>query len=193
MESSNFIRPFLALLVGIGMIVLVAVLLIKAFGGGATAPSSQTDITRYANAPSSVSLLIDSPTNIDQDHRQVKITVSGTENEIDILKGYQGTVLQSKTYANNTNAYSVFLQTLKLMNFSKGKVSNVPYQGYCPTGDRYIFTFNNGTNNVFSYWATSCGGQGTYEGSLGPVLQQFQDQIPEDDFSQLTGDISLDF
>lgn len=193
MESSNLLRPLLALLVGIGLIVLVAVLLIKAFSGGASGPSSQIDITKYSNVASSATLLVDAPTNIDQDHRQVKITVSGTENEIDVLKGYQGTVLQSKTYADNTAAYSAFLQTLKLMNFSKGKTSDTNYQGYCPTGDRYILTFNDGSKNIFSYWATSCGGQGTYQGELGPVLVQFRNQIPADDFDQLTSDIPLNF
>jgi len=136
---------------------------------------------------------VDAPTGVDQDHRQVKITVSATGNEIDIIRGYQGTVMASQSYANNTAAYSVFLQTLQLMNFTKGKKISENYQGYCPFGERYIFTFNNGTNNVFSYWATSCGGQGSYEGQLQTVLQQFEQQIPETDFNQLTGDIQIGF
>lgn len=193
MESSNLLRPLLAMLVGIGLVVLVAVLLIKAFSGGPSSPTSQIDITKYSGVASSATLLVDAPTMLDQDHRQVKITVSGTENEIDILKGYQGTVLQSKTYADNTTAYSTFLQTLKLMNFSKGKVSSVDYRGYCPTGDRYLLTFNDGNKDLFTYWATSCGGQGTYEGELSPVLQQFQRQIQENDFDQLTSSIPLNF
>lgn len=193
MESSNLLRPLLALLVGIGLIVLVAVLLIKAFSGGASAPSSQIDVTKYADSASSATLLVDAPTNLDQDHNQVKITVSGTENEINILKGYQGTVSQSKTYTNNTAAYAAFLQTLKLMNFSKGETSNIDYRGYCPTGDRYLLTFNDGNKDLFTYWATSCGGQGTYKGELGPVLVQFRNQINENDFDNLTSNIPLNF
>jgi len=193
MESRDYIRPLLALLVGIGLVVLVIVLLVKAFSGAPSAPSSQVDITKYDNAAANATLLIDAPTMIDQDHRQVKITVGGTGNEIDVIKGYQSTVIQSHTYPSNTSAFGTFLQTLKLMNFSKGATSNVDYRGYCPTGDRYVFTFNNGENNVFSYWATSCGGQGTYKGALDPVLVQFKKQIPEMDFDHLTNTIPLGF
>jgi len=194
MESRDIIRPILAGLVGIGLIVLVIVLIIKAFSGGTSAPSSQIDITKYANTPNAnVTLLVDSPTDIDQDHNQVKITVGNSSNQVDIIQGYQGTVTNSQSYPNNSAAFGVFLQTLSLLDFSKGKVSNVNYQGYCPTGERYIFTFNDGSRDLFSYWATSCGGQGTFQGKTGSVLQQFRLQIPENDFNKLTGDIPLGF
>jgi hypothetical protein len=194
MEARDVIRPILVGLVAIGLIVLVIVLIVKAIAGPAAAPSSQIDITNYTNTPNaSVTLLVDGPTSVDQDHRQMKIMVSGTQNEIDILQGYQGTVMTTQTYSNNTTAFGVFLQTLKLMNFSKGKFSTANYQGYCPMGDRYIFTFSNGENNLFTYWATSCGGQGTFEGNLSQVLAQFTQQIPQSDFDQIAGNIPLGF
>jgi len=191
MESRDYIRPLLALLVGIGLIVLVIILLIKAFTGAPSAPTSTINVTNYDNTSSSATLLIDAPTIVDQDHRQVKITVSGTTNEIDIIQGYQGKVMSSNSYQSNVAAYGAFLQTLQLLNFSKGKVSSASYQGYCPTGDRYILTFSNGSGNLFSYWATSCGGQGTYSGQLGQTIRQFENQIPSTDFSRLTGDIEI--
>lgn len=194
MESRDFIRPMLAGLVGIGLIVLVIVLVIKAFsGGGSSAPSSQLDITKYADTPNaSVTLLVDGPTDIDQDHRQLKLVVSSTGNEIDAIQGYQGDVTASQTYPNNSVGFATFLQTLKLMDFSKGKTSNINYSGYCPTGERYTFTFYNGQTPAFTYWRTSCG-QGTYEGELAPVLQQFRLQIPSTDFGKVAGNIPLGF
>ena len=192
MESRDVIRPILVGLVGIGLIVLVIVLIVKAIAGSPSAPTSQIDITKYATTPNaSVSLLIDSPTGIDQDHRQVRITASSTQNEIDILQGYQGTVMDRQTYPSNSAAFSAFLQTLKLMNFSKGSVSSANYQGYCPSGERYLYTFNNGENNLFTYWSTSCGGQGTFQGDAPDVLQQFEQQIPQADFSNLTNNIPI--
>jgi len=194
MESRDIIRPILAGLVGIGLVVLVIVLIIKAFSGGPSAPSSRIDITKYANTPgASVTVLADGPTNIDQDHDQVKITVGNSSNQIDIIQGYQGTVTNSQSYPNNSAAFGAFLQTINLMNFSKGKSSNVDYRGFCPTGSRYIFTFNNGTSNLFSYWATSCGKQGTFEGSTSQVLQQIRLQIPQNDFDKLTNNIPIGF
>lgn len=193
MDSRDAIRPILAGLIGIGLIVLVIVLIIKAFsGGGSPAASSQTDITKYATTPnSSATLLIDTPTGIDQDHRQVKIMVSASGNELDVIQGYEGKVMATQSYANNSAAYAAFLQTLKLMNFARGRTSSIDYRGFCPTGDRYTFTFYNGENDVFTYWATSCGSQGTYEGQLTQVLQQFQRQIPAADFGRLTRSVSL--
>lgn len=193
MDSRDAIRPILAGLIGIGLIVLVIVLIIKAFaGGGTSAPTNQIDITKYASTPnSSVTLLIDAPTRVNQDHRQVKITVSASGNEMDVIQGYEGSVMTTQSYANNSAAYATFLQTLKLMNFSKGRTSSADYRGYCPTGDRYIFTFYNGENNLFTYWTTSCGSQGTYEGQLNQVLQQFQRQIPDTDFNRLTRNIPI--
>lgn len=194
MEARDVIRPILVGLVAIGLVVLVIVLIVKALVGPPTAPSSQTDITSYVNMPNaSATLLVDAPTNVDQDHRQVKITVSATQNEIDVIQGYQGTVIANQSYANNSSAFAAFLQTLKLMNFSKGTVSSANYQGYCPAGDRYVFTFNNGEKDLFKYWSTSCGGQGTFGGNVGQVLEQFRRQIPQADFDQLTSDVSLGF
>ncbi len=195
MESRDIIRPILAGLVGIGLIVLVIVLIIKAFsGGGSGTPSSQIDITKYENTPNaSVTVLVDAPTGIDQNHSQVKITVGNSSNQIDIIQGYQGTVVNSQSYPNNSAAFGAFLQTTRLMDFARGRASNVDYRGFCPTGDRYIFTFNDGTKDLFSYWTTSCGGQGTFEGKTPSVLQQFRRQIPENDFEKLTNNISMGF
>jgi len=194
MEARDIIRPILAGLVGIGLVVLVIVLIVKAVSGPTSASTSQTNLTNYTNTPNAdVSVLIDAPTNIDQDHRQVRITVSATQNEIDVIQGYQGTVINRMTYPNNTAAFSTFLQTLKLLDFSKGRLGSSNYSGYCPTGERYVYSLYNGTNNVFSYWSTSCGGQGTFEGSSSAILLQFALQIPQADFSQLTSSISLGF
>lgn len=194
MEARDVIRPILVGLVAVGLVVLVIVLIVKALVGPPAAPSSQIDITKYATTPdASVTVLVDGPTGVDQDHRQVKITVSATQNEIDLLQGYQGTVMATQSYPNNEASFAVFLQTLKLMNFSKGILSHVDYRGYCPTGDRYVYTFNNGENDLFSYWSTSCGGQGTFGGNSSQVLQQFRQQIPQADFDQLTSNVPLNF
>jgi hypothetical protein len=142
-----------------------------------------------------VTLLVDTPTNIDQDHRQLKITVSGTMNQIQVIQGYQDSVMSTQSFTNNTAAYGAFLQTLQLMNFSKGRISSANYQGYCPQGERYVFSFSNGNGNgnLFSYWTTSCGSQGTFAGQLGPTLQQFESQIPQTQYDQLTQDLTLGF
>lgn len=193
MDIRNFIRPIIAGLVGIGLIVLVIVLISKAFSGGGT-PAQQVDVGKYADTAATATLLVDAPTIIDQDHRQVKITVSQTTNEIDIIQGYEGTILATQTYPNNSAAYGAFLQSLKLLNFSKGNTAKnmADYRGYCPTGERYVYSFNDGNKDLFNFWSTSCR-QGTFKGNALAVLQLFRAQIPQSDYSHLTGTIPLGF
>jgi len=190
MDARSIIRTILAALVGLGIIVLFIVVISKAFSGHGGAPSNQINIAQYSDTAAEASLLIDAPTNIDQDHRQVRITVSGTQNRIEVLQGYQGNVIDSRTYPSNSPAFAAFLQSLKLLNFAKGTIANTDYRGYCPTGDRFVYTFNDGQNDLFRYWATSCG-QGTFGGNRALVHRLFERQIPIADLDKLTSNIPL--
>lgn len=194
MDIRNFIRPIITGLVGLGVVVLIIVLFVKLFSGGGGTPSTQVDVGKYADTAATATLLIDGPTNIDQDHRQVKITVSQTTNEIDIIQGYQGVIINTQSYPNNSAAYGAFLQSLKLLNFSKGNNDKnaADYRGYCPTGERYAYTFNDGNTDLFNFWSTSCR-QGTFKGNALGVLNLFRAQIPRKDFDRLTSGIPLGF
>jgi hypothetical protein len=191
MEVRNYIRPIIAGLVGLGVLVLIIVLFVKLLTGGKPQPTHQINLGKYADTSAVATLTIDAFTNIDQEHHVVKISVSNTQNEIDVINGYQGSIAKSQTYPNNPAAFGVFLQTMQLLNFSKGTSSNVDYRGFCPTGDRYTYTFNDGSTNLFSYWSTSCGGQGTFQGKAGAIRQQFERQIPAADFGKLTAGTSI--
>lgn len=184
------IRNIIVALVGLGIVVLVIVLLVKLIFGGGSPAAPTVDVGKYANTAATATLLVDGPTNVDQDHRQVKITVSGTQNEIDIIQGYQGHVIDSRTYGSNPAAFGAFLQSLKLLDFSKGSTSPTEYRGYCPTGDRYVYGFNDGSKDLFSYWSTSCG-QSTFGGNAAAVRTLFYAQVPESDFGQLTDSVPL--
>lgn len=188
MEIRDYLRPLIAGLVAIGVFILIVVLIIKLFTHHGAAPLRPIDVGSYANTDASATLLIDAPTNIDQDHRQIKITVSRDQNKIDVIKGYEGDVIESHTYANNSAAFGAFLQSLKLLNFSNGVRVPKDYRGYCPQGQRYVYTFNDGTNDLFSYWSTSCSGQGTFKGEAGGVQDLFFRQVPADDFDQITSE-----
>jgi len=191
MDVRNYIRPIIAGLVGLGVVILIIVLFVKLLTGGHSQPRHMVDVGKYADTPAVATLTIDAFTNIDQEHHVVKISVSNTQNEIDVMKGYQGSVLKSQTYPNNSVAFGTFLQTLKLLDFAKGTSSNIDYRGYCPTGDRYTYEFSDGTTTLFNYWSTSCGSQGTFEGKAAAIRQQFERQIPAADFGPLTAGTSI--
>lgn len=190
MDPRSVIRTVIAALVGVGIIVLFIVLMFRIFARH-PATSGVTNLGSYSNGNATATLLIDAPTNVNQEHRQVKITVSNTLNEIDIISGYQNDVVQSQTYASNSSAFAAFLQALKQAGFTKGNTkSTVDYRGYCPLGDRYVYTFNDGNRDLFNFWTTSCG-QGTFGGNRALVRSLFERQIPQADFGKMTTGIPL--
>src|ERR1700729_3669720 len=131
-------RYFTGFLIAIGLIVLLFVIILKSGGNSGGAPQKQINLANYASSDAVTQLTIGGPINADQTHVQVQISVGQTETMFQILNGYQGTVQNSKTFSNNQNSYSAFLQALAVAGFTKGSTVNIPdKQGYCPTGDRY--------------------------------------------------------
>jgi len=192
MDIRSAIRPIIVALVSIGLIVLVVGLFIKGFSGGAAVDVNRVDVSKYSSKPAVATLFIDGPTNLNQDHNQLRITVSGTLNEIDIMQGYQGNIIRSETYANNTTAFDTFLQSLQLLNFSKGRKAPTNYQGYCPTGNRYTYSFNDGQTDLFKFWSTTCG-NGTFEGKAPAVRSLFRQQIPQRDFNAFVTSTDINY
>jgi len=193
MDIRTGIRNILAVLVSAGLIVLLIVLLFKAIFGHAAAPQKQIDVTKYADTNAVATLLIDGPTNLDQNHYQVKFTVDAIHSEIDVMQGYQSSVVKTQSYPSNTVAYASFLQSLKLLGFAHGKTTPLDNRGYCPNGSRYIYSFDSTETDKFSFWSTSCGGASTFQGNPLGVRQLFEAQIPVHDLIELTAgtDVSL--
>lgn len=192
----NFnIRGLLAALVGFGLVVLVVVLLIKAFtGGGSSKPAGITDLTHYASTNAVAELYIDAPINLNQDHRTIKISVDQTETQIQVMQGYDGDVTKQQTFPNSQSGFAVFLRALQLQNFAKGNSdpAQADERGACPLGDRYIYQFVTGGETKFRYWSTSCGG-GTFQGNNSNVRTLFTRQVNQQVFDQFTGSIPLGF
>jgi hypothetical protein len=190
MERRSLLRTIIVSLVLIGIVVVFIMLLAKIFTrhSGPTTPG--INLGDYSSGDSSVTLLIDAPTNIDQEHYQLRITVGPIQNTIERIQGYQNDVVDSRSYANNESAYATFLQSLKLLNFTKGTKSTADYRGYCPTGERYVYTFNNGTKDLLNYWSTSCG-QGTYGGNRSLTRQIIERQVPSADLDALSHNIPV--
>ncbi len=185
MDVRTLVRTLTVALFSIGLVILVIVLLVKGFSGHPSTPKNQVDVSTYTYKAAIATLLIDGPTNLNQNHNQLRISVSGTMNEIDVIQGYQGNVIKSQTYPNNSSAFNAFLQALQLQGFSKGIESHASYLGYCPTGNRYVYSFSSDQDELFSYWSTSCA-QGTFKGNATTVRFLFEQQIPATDLHKLT-------
>lgn len=191
MDARSFIRPIIAGLIGIGLIVLIIVLIVKAFSGG-NSGTKPINLVSYAGTDATAQLYISGPIVSDQEHRAVRITVGSGQTEIDIIQGYQDNIIHTKTYANNPSSYAVFLKALGHLNFTQGNSDPAQQdeRGFCAQADRFIYSFATANGNLFRYWSTSCG-EGTFGGDRAGVQQLFERQIPTSDFEQLTGDIPL--
>ena len=183
-------RYFLWFLVSIGLIVLAIVLMVRGFHSG-TSPVSTSPLVRYANSDTVMQVTVEGPLVSEQKHQGYRVTVGQTEAQIEALQGYEDTVTQTKTYANSQNGYANFLRALDLAGYQKGSTDpkKADSRGYCPGGAVYTFEIVNADGSTpEKFWATSCGGQGNFGGSVSKVLTLFEQQIP--DFDTVTSNLN---
>lgn len=181
-------RYFTGFLIAIGLIVLLFVVILRSGGGP---KQKQINLDSYASTGAVAQLTIDGPITADQTHQAVQIAVNANQTTFQVLQGYEGQVQTTKTFEANQASFSVFLHALNLAGFSQGNnASSVSDdRGYCPGGDRYIFELQQNGSDVFRYWATACGGQGSSKAQVSTVLSLFQAQVP--DYDDLTGNVQI--
>jgi hypothetical protein len=177
-------------LITIGLIILAFVLLLRGTGGNSGGQGGPLDITKYGTTSVVAQMTFSNPTQADQTHRQVLVSVGKDSSTINIYQGYQQTVLQTKTYANNVTSYQQFLASLQRAGFTKGDNSKAVASeaGFCPLGDSFVYELVNGDQDIQRYWSTTCG-QGNFKGNRSVVQQLFKQQIP--DWGNLTANIAF--
>lgn len=149
-------------------------------------PSSLHD---YASTSAEVRLTIDGQVNGDDLHRAIRITVGRNQRKLEVIQGYQGNVIDSKTQDNNEPAYDVFLRSINNAGFTKERKTKITDErGVCPAGNRYVYELLNTENNNMRRWSTSCG-TGTFGGQSPLVRTLFQSQIT--DYETITSTIEL--
>lgn len=173
----------------IALVLTVTLLVVRGLGGDEE-PQHQINLADYTQTDAVVSLTIDGKINAEQDHQAVRITVGRSEAQLDILHGYNQVVAQTHRFTNTTESYATFLRALQLLGFTKGSSDETmaDERGFCPDGNRYIFTLKDGDNTLQRYWRTTCK-QGTYLGETTDTLSLFKSQIPE--YRVLTKDVDL--
>lgn len=183
---NRYIIGFLAF---IGLGILLTVLLI---GGGSNNKVQQHATTKpkllydYANTSAEVKMVIDGPIVSPEKHNSVVVTVGQNSANFELIQGYDGNVISSKSYNNTENSYRNFLYAIYYAGFSDGVKSNVSSDiGLCASSDRYDFYLINGSRILKHYWTTNCGGDPrTFGGLLNTVISLFRKQIP--DYNQLS-------
>lgn len=173
--------------IGFGLVIIllfVIIFIIVNHGGSNKVPTTQRSLPSYSDDDNaSARETIIGPIVAEQDHTETQITVSNTSSTIEVTRGYNGNEVTSRSYTSSPAAFSEFLHALDKAGYTHGNTdeSLANDQGFCPTGNRYIFTLQDGSRTVQRFWATSCGGTKTYRGNLGLTLWLFENQIPDYD------------
>ncbi len=182
-------KYFLGFLLTIALVVGVFILVIRGFTADRT-PKDLLILADSANTDMSVIVTADGRINADQDHVGYRIGVDRTQATLETYKGYQNQITSTKSYANNTEAYTSFLRALDIAGFARGndKAKQTDERGVCADGNRYIYEIKDSPKGDKRYWGTTCGG-GTFKGAGDDVRDLFEDQIP--DFSEIIADLDI--
>lgn len=144
--------------------------------------TNTVDMASYASNPSAqVAMLIDGPINAAQKHNQVLVVANNYQTTIKVFKGYNDDTIFQKSFPATVSSFHVFLRALEYASYTNG--SNNPNlrqaSGYCPTENRYIFTFSVNGKQRTRYWTTDCSNDpSTFKGNLPLTLQLFAAQVP---------------
>lgn len=178
-------RRFIAIGIGIFLVIMFLIILFARRGDRPQQDpgiNRETNLVDYANTGTVMQFTQNGQINAREDHRVVQITVGQNERTIILFDGYQGNVLKSQTFLNDTDAYRAFLAALQNSGYTKSRIAsrNVNPLGACASGQRYSYDIISGTDTVQSLWSTSCGSiRGTFAGQPSNVRALFQNQLPD--------------
>ena len=171
----------------LGAILLIIFILVIALSGGSNNSSSKDvkKLADYATEPATeVAFTEGGAINSEENHRVVRITVTDSLRQVQILKGYDGQVLKDKTYSNTTSAFRAFLAGIEQVGFSRERRSKASFESVCPETLRYRYELTSNDEEVINTWSASCD-KGTFGGRTSSVRNLFEAQIPDyDDFTK---------
>ena len=140
---SGYLRYIIGFIITLGLIITLIVLL---FSGGNNSKKSvsQPLLSSYSDTNATVLMTIDGPITAPQNHNQIRVSVNRNNATFQQLVGYDGTVVNSKTYSNTANSYNAFLRALSHAGFRLGDTKSITNPlGYCPLGNVYSFQIIN--------------------------------------------------
>jgi len=171
-----------------GVIVLLLLIVILIVRSGPSKPvgdvqtgKPQVNLAEYESKPATAILITRGEITAEEDRRAIRISVSRQERVIEILDGYDESVLSRQTFVNNEDAYKIFLSALTTAGFTREQESTIKDErGVCPFGRRYVFKLQDGSDQVFRAWDTSCRRlKGNFGGNTSVVRDLFERQIPD--------------
>ena len=173
-------RYIIAALGGILIIFLIISLLFHGNNKQVEGNKTVAQLVDYANKNSSVSLTTYGELVGNQERRAIRVTVTPNERRLEVLSGYDESVLSTQTYENTQSAYANFLSALGALGFDKSRKSTISDpRGVCPTGNRYVYDLSEGGKDKSNLWSNSCDNTGTFAGKGATTRTLFKFQIPD--------------
>lgn len=184
------IRTIIFILVCLGLIWLIVLLFSRVFSTSTEMQVPATNLSTHARAGTTASLTIDGPIVVNQEHKTIRIAVDSNQSTIELISGYDGSVIRQDSFANTPEGFTVFLRALDTLGFSKGdSAASQDERGQCPLQNRYVYKLNDGSKDIVHFWSTSCG-TGTFGGSRESVRALFQRQLPAQTYNSYSNDLT---
>lgn len=171
-------------------------LLFRLISGGGdnnapTQPAATQKVNKLSLDANKVSYTVYGRVVGEEDRRAIRITVDDFERKLEVLQGYDESVISSTTTSNKTSAFEAFLLALENAGFTMRDTSiKTDDRSLCSLGNRYVFETEFDDSTKIRTWATSCSSKNTsFKGSRTTVETLFKAQIPK--YSELTNNIVL--
>jgi hypothetical protein len=191
-------RPAVRNIIIIAVIVIVSILFISFVAGRDSESDERAEqpainLSDYAEGDGEATLTIKSRITADENYRTIRVSVSPSERNLQILSGYRETLEREEVFPNNQTAYREFILALKGAGFSKQaeKPIQAEPEAVCPLGRRYFYELQDfGSEPVISTWSTSCTIRNQpFAGNGTSVRRLFELQIP--DYARYVRSVSL--
>lgn len=155
------------------------------------AAEEQVVLADYADSGATLEYFESGDIVAPEEHRAVRVTVSRNQRELEVISGYDGNVINRKTFPNTPEAFEAFVYALDQAGFANQRDTQLDTEkGVCPNGSRTVYTLRENSDEVLRLWSSSCSrNDGSFAGDRSLVEDLFEDQIPE--FRQLTRGIGL--
>ena len=181
---------------GVLGLIILAIFAIALIGRSGTNVQQEgkpvVSLVDYENSGATVSHTTEGRIVGEDMHKSIRITVNRSERKAEVLTGYQGTVEKSQSFANNSEAFKIFIRALSNAGFTREReTEQKDERGICPQANRFIYELRDDSGKeITRLWSTSCGSrQGTFGGDASTIRRLFQDQIT--DYNRFVSGIKL--
>lgn len=185
------------ILFGLFLLLVVVFFVIRLAGGGDSVPPSfltdeEVVLSESINNTSSVQFTVVGPTVAQEDHRVTRFIVSENRRVVQVLKGYNGTILKETSLPNTTEAYAQLVYAIDNEGFlsERTKIITDDPNGVCSNGKQYEYRLKQGASTRAFYWSTSCSTkEGTFGGDRRAINKLFEKQFP--DYREFKRDLGI--